>query len=102
MLQQFLAPMRGTLAERPSADDQEDGRWQNRYERVNQSDRGADNAKCTPEQEPKRDSEQESSGDSMVWWRGVQGGNRCSETAVCQMRSQLSAELGTVCGLGVL
>jgi hypothetical protein len=29
----------------------------------------------------------------MVWWGGVQGGNRCSELAVCQMRSRLSADM---------
>jgi hypothetical protein len=37
----------------------------------------------------------------MVWWRGVQGGNRCSGAAVCQMRSQLSADLGIVYRVGV-
>lgn len=86
--------MRRPLAERPSPNDQEDGRGEDRHECVDQADRGADNAECAPEQKPERDTEQESSGDSMVWWRRVQGGNRCSGAAVCQMRSQLSANLG--------
>lgn len=94
--------MRRTLAECPRSDDKEDGRRQDRYESINQADRGADNAEHTPEQEPERDTEQQSSGDSMVWWRGVQGGNRCSGPAVCQMRSQLSADLGIVYRVGVL
>jgi len=93
--------MRRTLAERPRPNDEEDGRRQDRHESVDQADRGADNAEHTPEQEPERDAEQESSGGSMVWWRGVQGGNRCSGAAVCQMRSQLSADLGIVYRVGV-
>lgn len=82
------------LAESPRADNQEDGGRQDGYEGVHQSDRCAEHAEYAPEQEPKRDAEQQSSDDSMVWWRRIQGGSRCSESAVCQMRSRLSADLG--------
>jgi hypothetical protein len=37
----------------------------------------------------------------MVWWRRVQGVNRCSGAAVCQMRSQLSADVVRSRCLGV-
>lgn len=94
MLQQSFPPMRCALAERPRTDDQKDGGRQDRHECIDQSDRRAEHAEHTPEQEPERDAEQQFSDDSMVWWRRVQGGNRCSEAAVCQMRSRLSADLG--------
>ncbi len=93
--------MRCALTEGPNADDQEDGRRQDRHESVDQPDRGAKDADKPPQQDPERDSEQQSSGDSMIWRGSVQGGQRCSGAAVCQMRSQLSAGLGTARYLGV-
>ena len=86
--------MGSSFAKRPSANDQEDGGRQDWDERIHQADGRADHAEAAPEQEPERDTEQQSSGDSMVWRRSVQGGNRCSGAAVCQMRSGLSADMG--------
>lgn len=86
--------MGSSFAKRPSANDQEDGGRQDRDERIHQADGRAYHAEAAPEQEPERDTEQQSSGDSMIWRRSVQGGNRCSGAAVCQMRSGLSADMG--------
>lgn len=94
--------MRRSFAERPRSNDQEDGRRQDWNECIHQANGRADNTERTPEQEPERDTEQESSGDSMIWRRSVQGGNRCSGAAVCQMRSQLSADVVRSRCLGVL